>query len=68
MTAGGWQPVYMAETFMEADFFEENEQWLEQERDHWRRPGALYFLEQLARACRDGWEGPADLIERQRRR
>lgn len=65
---GRWTPVYMAETFMQADFFAENEQWLEQERDHWRQGGAAYFLSQIAEAVRYGWERVAERITDQRGR
>jgi hypothetical protein len=61
-----WVPVYMEQAFMMSDFFHENEQWLEQERPHWRKPGGSYFLEQLREAVAGGWQGPADRIKRQR--
>ena len=67
-TVQGWRPIKMAETFVEADFFHENEQWLEQARDHWRRPGGSYFLEQLLLAVQGGWTKPARRLEDDKRK
>ena len=52
--------------FFLADFFHENEQWLEPHRPHWRRPGGDYFLEHLKAAVMHGWEPVAREVERQR--
>lgn len=65
---GYWVKVYMEEVFMAADFFHENEQWLEQEREYWRRGGGDYFLDQLRDAAKDGYQAPSERIRRQRPR
>jgi hypothetical protein len=64
---GQWVPVFMEEAFMLVDFFHENEQWLEQHRDHWRRGGGSYFLDAVREAAAAGWEVPAGRIRVQRK-
>lgn len=65
---GRWVPLQMELAFAMVDFFQENEREMAAYRGHWLVNGDTYFMRQLADAYKNGWQGPAQRIQRQRQR
>lgn len=65
---GSWVPVRMELPLMMCDFFADNERALEEYRPNWRNSGDGYFVIQLKKAIKHGWQVVADEIRRQRER
>lgn len=60
--------VRMEETFLQADFFTENEREMRAYKSGWRFNGDAYFMDRVWAAVRDGWETEAQRLTAQRER
>lgn len=65
---GWWRPLPMALTFLELDFYVDNEGALTMYRNHWKFNGESFFLRVLWKVLAEGWQAAADELAEQRAR
>lgn len=63
-----WVAIPFDVTFLQVDFFSENERLRAEYEDGWVQNGDRYFWSQCMDAVRHGWRHAADKLARQRRR